>query len=202
MDMDGYPTMTTLAVFAVVFLVQAYATAVGLNAAAFALSLPLDHQAWTLVVSVYAHASVSHLAANTIALAIVGPAVSYLSTAFRYHAFFVLSGVLAGIAQVLAMAPFGGGSVIGASGAIFGLFGYLLVGNPASTRLLSWVSLGLRGSLVVFGALGVAVTLTTASPGVALVAHFAGFLVGALAGRYRLLHANDAATKSTRTDAV
>ncbi|WP_336135686.1 rhomboid family intramembrane serine protease [Natronomonas amylolytica] len=198
--MDGYPTMTTLALFAVVFLAQVSGSAVGLGAAAFTLALPLDHQPWTLVVSVYAHGSVGHLAANTVALAIVGPTVSYLSTPLRYHAFFVLSGMVAGIAQVLAMAPFGGGSVIGASGAIFGLFGYLLVGNPATTRLLSWVSLGLRGSLVVFGALGGLLTLTTASPGVALVAHFTGFLVGALAGRYRLLHASDATKERSRTD--
>ncbi|QLD84467.1 rhomboid family intramembrane serine protease [Natronomonas halophila] len=187
--MDGYPTMTTLALFAVVFLTQVYGTAVGLSASVFTLALPLDHQPWTLVVSVYAHADLRHLAANTIALAVVGPAVAYLSTPLRYHAFFVVSGALAGIAQVAVMAPFGSGSVIGASGAIFGLFGYLLVGNPASNRVLSWVSLGFRGTLLIFGVLGGLLTLATASPGVALVAHFTGFLVGAVAGRYRLLHA-------------
>lgn len=200
--MDGYPTMTTLALFAVVFLGQVYGTVVGLSAGVFALALPLDHQPWTLVVSVYAHANVEHLAANTIALAVVGPAVAYLSTPFRYHAFFVISGMIAGITQVIAMAPFGGGSVIGASGAIFGLFGYLLVGNPASNRLVSWISLGFRSSLVIFGILGGLLTLATASPGVALVAHFTGFLVGALAGRYRLLHAKTQKPAKSSTDAA
>lgn len=188
--MDGYPTMTTLALFAVVYLVQVYGTALGLGAAAFALALPLEQYPWTLVVSVYAHAGVSHLAANTVALAIVGPAVAYLSTPFRYHAFFVATGMLSGIAQVYAMVPFGGSSVIGASGAIFGLFGYLFVGNRASDHLLSWAPIGFRGSVLVFGALAALITLATASPGVALVAHFTGFLIGAIAGRYRLLHAS------------
>lgn len=200
--MDGYPTMTTLALFAVVFLAQVFGTVVGLSAGVFSLALPLDHHPWTLVVSVYAHASVEHLAANTIALAVVGPAVGYLSSPFRYHAFFVLSGMVAGITQVLVMAPFGGGSVIGASGAIFGLFGYLLVGNPASNRLMSWISLGFRGTLLVFGFLGGLLTFATASPGVALVAHFTGFLVGALAGRYRLLHSKPQKPARNSTDAV
>jgi membrane associated rhomboid family serine protease len=200
--MDGYPTMTTLALFAVVFLLEVSSGAVGVGEAAFALALPLERHPWTLVVSVYAHASVGHLAANALALAVVGPAVSYLSTPLRYHAFFVASGAAAGIAQVIAMAPFGGGSVVGASGAIFALFGYLLVGNAASTRLLSWVSLGFRGSVVAFGVLGGLVTLATASPGVALVAHFTGFLVGAVAGRYRLLHASADDAETGRTDPV
>jgi membrane associated rhomboid family serine protease len=110
--------------------------------------------------------------------------------------------VVAAIAQVLAMSPFGSGWGVGASGDKFGRLGYLLVGNPASNRLLSWGSLGLRGSLVVFGVLGGVVTLATASPGVALVAHFTGFLIGAVAGRYRLLHASDPDKERPRSDPV
>jgi membrane associated rhomboid family serine protease len=186
--MADRPTLTTLGLFAAVFAVQTVAGAVGIGTWAFALALPLEQHAWTLVVSVYAHAGLTHLTANALALAIVGPLVAYVTTAVRFHAFFVVSGVIAGLTQVVVAAPSGGVSVLGASGAIFALLGYLLVGNRASERVLSWLPLGRRGRLLLFGALAAAVTLATATPGVAVVAHFTGFLFGSVSGRLRLLH--------------
>lgn len=184
----GRPTLTTLALFAVVFAAQGAGFAYGHGAAAFALALPLDHRPWTVVVSVYAHANPTHLVANSVALVVLGPLVAYQTTSARFHAFFVTSGALAGIAQVVVSIPYGSQPVLGASGAIFALLGYLLVGNRASEWALSWLPLGWFGRLLLFGTLAAAVTLATAAPGVALVAHFTGFLVGAVAGRFRLLH--------------
>lgn len=184
----GRPTLTTLALFAVVFAIQQVAGAIGFGVAAFALAPPLGERPWTLVVSVYAHASLSHLAANALALVVAGPLVAYVTTSARFHAFFIGSGATAGAAQVLVVAPVGTMSVLGASGAIFALLGYLLVGNRASERALSWLPLGHYGRLLLFVFLAVVVTLATAAPGVALVSHFAGFLVGAVAGQFRILH--------------
>ncbi|QLD87831.1 rhomboid family intramembrane serine protease [Natronomonas salina] len=184
----GRPTLTTLALFAVVFAAQVTGFSYGFEATAFALALPLDHRPWTVVLSVYAHASPAHLVANAVALLVVGPLVAYQSTSIRFHLFFVVSGALAGVAQVLATVPYGSRPVLGASGAIFALFGYLLVGNRASEWALSWIPLGPLGRLILFAVLAAAVTLATAAPGVALVAHFTGFLVGVVAGRFRLLH--------------
>lgn len=184
----GRPTLTTLALFAVVFAAQVAGFAYGHGAGAFALALPLDHRPWTVVVSVYAHANPTHLVANSVALVVLGPLVAYQTTSSRFHAFFVVSGALAGIAQVLATIPYGSQPVLGASGAIFALLGYLLVGNRASEWALSWLPLGWFGRLLLFGTLAAGVTLATAAPDVALVAHFTGFLVGVVAGRFRLLH--------------
>ena len=184
----GRPTLTTLVLFAVVFAAQVLGEAIGFGLWAFALAWPLLENPWTLVVSVYAHGGPAHLAATTLALVVVGPLVAYVTTPARFHAFFVGSGAVAGIAQVVTTIPLGGSSVLGASGAIFALFGYLLVGNRASERALSWLPLGSRGQLLLFALLAGLVTYATASPGVALVAHFAGFLVGAIAGRLRVLH--------------
>lgn len=184
----GRPTLTTLALFATVFAAQVAGFSYGHDAGSFALALPLDHRPWTVVLSVYAHANPTHLVANSIALVVLGPLVAYQSSSVRFHLFFVAAGAIAGVAQVLATIPYGGRPVLGASGAIFGLLGYLLVGNRASEWALSWLPLGGLGRLLLFGVLAAAVTLATAAPGVALVAHFTGFLVGALAGRFRLLH--------------
>ena len=182
------PVLTTLAAFAVVFGFQTLVGFVGIGTVAFALALPLGHQPWTLLTSVYAHSTLGHLIANTLALAIIGPFVAYLTSPVRFHAFFVTTGVLAGVAQVVLTVPLGGSAVIGASGAIFALLGYLVVGNRASEVAISWLPLGRRGRLALFAALAALVTITTAAPGVALVAHFAGFLFGAIAGQARLLH--------------
>ncbi|WP_254837593.1 rhomboid family intramembrane serine protease [Natronomonas marina] len=186
--MGDRPTLTTLCLFAVVFAVQAFDGALGVDPAVFVLRWPLTKHPSATLVSVYAHGSLQHLAANTLALAVVGPLVAYVTSPIRFHLFFVVSGALSGIAQVLVTVPFGGAGVLGGSGAIFALMGYFLVGNRASTRALSWLPLGTAGSLLLFGVLAAVVTLATAAPGVALVAHFTGFLVGAVAGRGRLLH--------------
>jgi len=184
----GRPTLTTLALFLVVFAVQIAGGPAGNDGAAFALALPLDHRPWTVVSSIYAHANLAHLVANSVALLVLGPLVAYVTTSVRFHAFFVAAGAVAGVAQVLAMMPFGSRPVLGASGAIFALVGYLMVGNRASEWALSWLPFGWVGRLLLFATLATAVTLATAAPGVALVAHFVGFLVGLVAGRFRLLH--------------
>lgn len=183
------PTLTTLALFAAVFAVQAIGNAVGIGAEAFALAVPLEDRPWTIVASVYAHGSLAHLVANAFALAIVGPLVARVTTPLRFHTFFAGVGALAGIAEITLASPFGGVAVLGASGAVFGLLGYLLIGNRASEAVLSWLPLGRRGRLLLFAVLAALLTVATAAPGVALVAHFAGFCFGAVAGRGRLLHA-------------
>ncbi len=182
------PTLSTLAVFAAVFALQTLADVVGIGAGAFALALPFADRPWTLVTSVYAHGGLTHLLANAIALAVLGPLVAHVTTPVRFHAFFVVTGALSGVAQIVLTVPLGGAAVLGASGAIFALLGYLLVGNRASDRALSWLPVGRRGQLALFAAVAAALTLATAAPGVALVAHFVGFCLGAAAGRGRILH--------------
>ena len=61
------PTLDTLAVFAVVFLLQRLLPVAGI-AGWFVLAPPLDARPYTLVTSVYAHAGLGHLLANAVAL--------------------------------------------------------------------------------------------------------------------------------------
>lgn len=185
--MRDRPTLTTAALFVAVFAVQSIGSVVGIGPEFFALALPLGHKPWTLVTSVFAHSTVTHLLANGIALLLVGPIVSWQTSSVRFYTFFVVTGSLTGIVQVVVALPFGGAAVLGASGAIFALFGYLLVGNSASERTLSWLPIGRTGRIVVFVLLGALLTMVTAAPRVGLAAHFVGFCLGAGAGRYRLL---------------
>lgn len=183
------PTLSTLSFLAAVFVAQTLADVFGIGVGLFALALPLSDRPWTIVTSVYAHGSLAHLFANAFALLVVGPLIARVTTPVRFHAFFVTTGAIAGIAQVLLTFPLGPTVVLGASGAIFAFFGYVLVGNRASERVLARLPIGRRGRVIIFVAIAVLLTAATAAPGVALVAHFVGFALGAAAGRGRLLHA-------------
>jgi membrane associated rhomboid family serine protease len=71
------------------------------------------------VTSVYAHASLTHLAVNAIARVIVGVPLKPFSTRGRFHAFVLVTGPLAGLAELAVGGLLGGSvSVLGASRAI------------------------------------------------------------------------------------
>ena len=83
-----------------------------------------DHQWYRLVTSMFLHASCLHIAFNMYALWVIGtPVEQYLGSA-RYLGLYFVSG-LAGAAGALLQAPIPAG--VGASGAIFGVLGAMLI---------------------------------------------------------------------------
>lgn len=188
----GSPTVQTLAVFLLVFAVQSLVSLLSERLAfgLFVLAPPISLRPWTLLVSVYAHAGLTHLVSNAVVLLLVGFAVERVTTTWRYHAFFAGVGMVAGLSQVVVSGILGRPSaVLGASGAVFGLVGYLLAGNPVTDAVLSWLPLSGRARIALLLVLAGGMTLLTAAPGVALVAHFSGLVLGLLAGRLRILRA-------------
>ncbi|MDR5673229.1 rhomboid family intramembrane serine protease [Halalkaliarchaeum sp. AArc-GB] len=173
------------------YLLQRLTALVGLAAFLFVLSVPVTVAPWTVVTSVYAHASLAHLFGNALALAIVGPLVARRTTRLRFHLFFVSTGALAGIAEVWFGGLVGARAVLGASGAVFALMGYLLAGNRVSAALFDRVEVSPRLQLALFVVVAVVVTIATGGPGVALVAHFTGFVLGLIAGRLQILSVAD-----------
>ena len=189
MRFRGRPVLQTLAAIGVVFLVQQVTGLLGgLQYVLFVLDATVAVRPWAAVTHVYAHANAGHLLANVVALALGGPLVARRTSTLRFHAFFVTTGVLAGLAEVF-LGAFAGppSGVVGASGAIFGLFGYLLTGNPVAAGLLDRLNLSSRAQLALFAAVAVLVTLATASPRAALIGHGVGFGLGLVAGRSRVL---------------
>ena len=179
------PTLETLLVFVIVFALQGVASLVGLFGL-FVLAPPITPSPVTVltsVTSIYAHASIPHLLSNSLALLLAGLLVERRTTRWRFHAFFIVVGVLAGVAQVVSTGLLGPGTaVLGASGAVFGLIGYLLAGNVVAESLLDRVRLSPRAQFGLFALAALVVTVATGRPGVALVAHFTGLLLGLLAG--------------------
>jgi membrane associated rhomboid family serine protease len=190
--------MTTLGLFLVVFVLQqvvGFLTSGATVQALFALSTPVLRNPWTVLTSIYAHGSVSHLAANAVALAFVGILLERETTPARFHTFFLATGALAGLAEVwlgAVVGSFVGGvtsqvAVLGGSGAIFALAGYLVTSNRLTDRVIGSISISPRVQIALFALVAVVVTLATARPQVALVAHFTGLLLGLIAGRAHLL---------------
>lgn len=181
------PTVDTLGVVLVVFLLQLLLSLVGLGGL-FVLAPPITADPVTILTSIYAHASLGHLVANGVVLVVAGFAVERRTTWLRFHLFFLGVGALAGITQVVASGIFGPArGVLGASGAVFGLVGYWLAGNRVSTTLVDRLRLSPRLQLLLFGLAAVVVTVATGRPGVALVAHFTGLFVGLIAGAVQVL---------------
>ncbi|TKX66904.1 rhomboid family intramembrane serine protease [Halorubrum sp. SP9] len=183
-------TLETLGIVLLVGAAQALLSLVG-RFGLLALSTPLSVAPWTLITSVYAHGSVGHLVANALALLLVGPLVERRTTRPRFHAFVVATGALAGAAQVTVGSLLGPpAAVLGISGAVFALGGYLLAGNVVSATLFDRLRLSPRVQLLLFGLVAVVLTATTAAPGVALIAHATGAFCGLVAGRMGLLDAS------------
>jgi membrane associated rhomboid family serine protease len=105
-----------------------------------------DHQWYRLVTSMFLHASVLHIAFNMYALWVIGTPVEQYLGRTRYLGLYFVSG-LAGAAGAVLQAPFQ--PVVGASGAIFGILGAMLIiewqvtgrlaGNAATWILINLV---------------------------------------------------------------
>lgn len=183
----GSPTVELVIVFFGVFALQSVGGLVGIQASWFALADPLNRP-WSVVTSVYAHGSAEHLLVNAVALVVVGLPLERFATWARYHGFFVLTGAIAGVVQITIAGLVGQAApVLGASGAILALYGYVIAGNPIAGGLLARLSPSPRTKLVVLGVAAAAVVVLTAAPGVALVAHGTGFALGLIGGRLGIL---------------
>jgi membrane associated rhomboid family serine protease len=191
-EFRGSPTTDTLVIFVIVFVLQrVIATARPFaHEELFILGPSFTERPWTLVTSIYAHGDVVHLFSNALLLALIGYTLERQTSRGRFHGYFVSVGVLAGLAQVLVsnLAPtIPSSSVLGASGAVLALYGYVFTANTISRRFLSWLKVDARYVLALFAVLAAAVTLMSSTSNAALLAHFTGFFLGLVGGSLRVL---------------
>ena len=148
----------------------------------------LGRQASNLITSMFLHGSWMHLLGNMWFLWLFGNNIEDSMTRPRFVAFYLLSGLAAAMAQVLAN-PSSEVPMVGASGAISGVMGAYLVlfprvrvftivplgfviqtvALPAWMMLIYWAFLQVAGGVTSIGAEG---------GGVAFWAHLGGFLAG------------------------
>jgi membrane associated rhomboid family serine protease len=89
------------------------------------LSVAVDGEWWRLLTSAFLHANLTHIALNMIALWMVGGAVESRLGRWRYLTVYLLSALGGSVASYLVDSPLQ--ASVGASGAVFGLFGALFV---------------------------------------------------------------------------
>lgn len=185
---------------------------IAINVAVFLLSLPLASndaalgafygtwamipervsggvQPYTLVTSIFLHGGLMHLAGNMLFLWIFGDNLEEELGHRGFALFYLVCGVGASLAQVLAD-PASLVPTVGASGAIAGVMGgYLLLFPKAKVDVLfifviffkifpipAWIMLGIWfGLQLVSGS-----TIDTSNGGVAYWAHAGGFVIGFL----------------------
>jgi membrane associated rhomboid family serine protease len=91
------------------------------------MSVPLvilDHQYWRMFTSLFVHAGILHIAFNMWALWVVGGFMEAAVGRFKFLLLYFISGFAGSVLVLVTLSP---SPVVGASGAIFGVFGALAV---------------------------------------------------------------------------
>ncbi|WP_307835960.1 rhomboid family intramembrane serine protease [Phycicoccus sonneratiae] len=178
---DGRPlvTMTIIGICVAVYLLQQVVPGLT-NRIAFVPALA-DTEPWRFLTSGFAHGPIYHIAFNMYALWIMGQYLEPLLGRARFVALYVLSAVGGSVVYLLMSTPQsyqdallnGPGSwytsAVGASGAVFGLFGAFLV----LQRRLG------RSAAGMYVIIGINAVIGFVIPGIAWQAHLGGLVTGA-----------------------
>lgn len=169
-------TKALIAINVVIYLVTV-AQGVGLNAPGGRLyfewglrgDFVADGDWWRLITAAFLHASVLHIMFNMLVLWWVGGPLEEGLGPWRYIAIYVISG-LAGSAGALLVTPLA--FTVGASGAVYGLFGAWVV--------IQWQTTGsIAGPATTIVLVNLAISFVI--PGISWGGHIGGLVGGALA---------------------
>jgi len=152
------------------------------------------HHWTTIVTSMFMHAGWLHIIGNMVYLWAFGPEIEDTMGSIPYLAFYLISGIVAFVAQIAAD-PHSTIPNLGASGAIAGVMGAFLVTYPAdrikTVILLGWFlritfvpAVLLIGFWFVIQFVSQFLSISDVrTEGVAYVAHVCGFIFGAVTAR-------------------
>jgi len=142
---------------------------------------------WTLITSMFMHGGLGHLVVNMISLAFIGNFVEKIIGRKRFFWFYMIAGIAAGLLFVLLAYVFQADMnvyAVGASGAIFGLGGLMMMLTPKMPVLVFFIIPLPMWIAMLF----LLVILWLASWGFGLsignTAHLGGLLAGIIFGFY------------------
>ncbi|MBN2454229.1 rhomboid family intramembrane serine protease [Candidatus Woesearchaeota archaeon] len=130
---------------------------------------------WRILTSIFAHSNLAHLLSNLFALVLFGLILEGRIGAKRVLWLFLISGIL------INMFPFYERS-LGASGAIYGLIGALILLRPGMVIWVNWMPMPMFVAGIIWliqDAIGVFIP-----DGVGNLAHIGGLGIGIIAGIY------------------
>ncbi len=143
---------------------------------------------WTFITSMFMHGGLFHIFANMFSLFFIGSLVEKILGAKRYLSFYLISGLLAGLLFVFSSLIFSGDPnifAVGASGALFGLVGLLMLLTPNLSVYLMFIPIPIK---MKYAAPGILVVLWLISRvgnvPIGNTAHLGGLLTGLAYGLY------------------
>lgn len=129
-------------------------------------------QVWRLITCAFLHGGLVHIFFNMYALKILGPEIQYVYGKIKYLTIYLLSAIAASIFSYI----FGPQSVsVGASGAIFGLFGAMLIFGIKHRK-----QIGKAYMMNILQVIFVNVVIGISTSNIDNAAHFGGLIIGAL----------------------
>ena len=190
----GYLSVTSILILVNIFTYILFSLLIGLKI------IPLDFIAikpsnilagkdlWTLITSMFMHANFFHIFANMLSLFFLGSFIEKILGRKRYFYFYIIAGLVSGLFFVLLSLIFTsdlGIFAVGASGAIFGIAGLMIVLTPNLPLYVMFIPIPVKAKYAVPGLL-VLLWLISLAGNVPIgnTAHLGGLLIGLIYGYY------------------
>ncbi len=141
---------------------------------------------WTFLTSMFMHAGFFHLFVNMLSLFFVGSLIEKIIGKKRYFWFYIFSGIFAGMFFVLLSLIFNsdfGTYAVGASGALFGLIGLLMLLTPDLPVYVMFIPIPIKmkyaapGMLILLWVISLAGNISIGN-----TAHLGGLIAGLIYG--------------------
>ncbi len=134
---------------------------------------------WMLITAVFLHANIVHLVYNSMALGIFGSVLESIIGSKKFLVIYLVTGVLASLVSV----PFYN-AALGASGAIFGIIGTLVVLRPKMIIWLNFMPAPMWLAAIIWAVIDVSGIFLPGNT--ANIAHLGGLFFGLLIGFFLL----------------
>lgn len=143
---------------------------------------------WTFLTSMFMHGGFFHIFANMFSLFFIGSLIEKILGKKRYLWFYLISGLVAGLFFVLTSLIFTSDFntfAVGASGALFGVAGLMVILTPNLPLYLMFIPIPIKAKYAIPGLLLVLWFISiTANVGIGNTAHLGGLVAGLIYGIY------------------
>ncbi|RLG16435.1 rhomboid family intramembrane serine protease [Candidatus Pacearchaeota archaeon] len=143
---------------------------------------------WTFLTSMFMHGGFFHIFANMFSLFFIGGLIERILGPKRYLWFYLLSGLFAGLFFVLLSFIFSSDFntyAVGASGALFGLIGFLMMITPNLPVYIMFIPIPIKMKYAAPGILAVLWLISIAgNVPIGNTAHLGGLILGLIYGVY------------------